>query len=112
MATGKKTSTTMKLTANAIETVHLRRFLRQHPFLAQLLPSNGVVFQCDGDAPSPSKDYGQLEINLDKVTPSLFAAPSHFSSARLTLVEDHHSQRRRFSLPRRDQRHLRRLLPR
>ena len=56
-----------KLNANAIETSDLREFLRQHPFLAQLIPTTGVVFQCDGDAPSPSKDYGQLEINLDKV---------------------------------------------
>jgi hypothetical protein len=46
---------------------NLRDFLIQHRLLAQILPSNGIVFQCDGTAPSPSKDYGQLEIHFDKV---------------------------------------------
>lgn len=41
--------------------------LREYPFLRQLIPSNGLIFRCDADAPSPSKDYGQLEIYLDRL---------------------------------------------
>ena len=44
-----------------------RSFFRDHPFLAKLIPSNGILFECYATAPSPSKDYGQIQIQLDKV---------------------------------------------
>ena len=55
------------MNANPIETCDIRRYARNYPFLFHLIPADGVLFQCDGDAPSPSKDYGQLQINLDQV---------------------------------------------
>ena len=66
MATVKK-ATVSNMNAHPIETCDLRRYARNYPFLFHLIPADGVLFQCDGDAPSPSKDYGQLQINLDQV---------------------------------------------
>ncbi|CAF1052894.1 unnamed protein product [Adineta ricciae] len=54
-------------TAYPPETCDTRLYLKEHPFLAALLPKTGVLFECDGDAPSPSKDYGQLQISIDKI---------------------------------------------
>ena len=45
----------------------MRQYFKDHPLLAQLLPTTGVILECDAQAPSPSKDYGQLQINLDRV---------------------------------------------
>ncbi len=45
----------------------IRRFKKEHPFLSTLLREDGILFECDGEAPSPSKDYGQLQITMDKV---------------------------------------------
>jgi F-box protein 36 len=52
---------------NVPETCDVHVFIKNHPFLSTLLRKDGVLFECDGDAPSPSKDYGQLQITLDKV---------------------------------------------
>ncbi|CAF3587526.1 unnamed protein product, partial [Rotaria sp. Silwood2] len=49
------------------ETCDMRHFIKEHPFLSELLREDGTVFECDGQAPAPSKDYGQLQITLDKV---------------------------------------------
>ncbi len=49
------------------QTCDIRRFRKEHPFLSELLREDGVLFECDGEAPSPSKDYGQLQITMDKV---------------------------------------------
>jgi len=53
--------------AYPIQTCDIHRFKKEHPFLSELLRDDGVLFECDGQAPSPSKDYGQLQITLDKV---------------------------------------------
>ncbi len=45
----------------------IRRFKKEHPFLSELLRDDGILFECDGEAPAPSKDYGQLQITMDKV---------------------------------------------
>lgn len=50
-----------------IQTFDVPQFLKQHPLLSTLVSKNGVLFECDGDAPSPSKDYGQLQISVDRV---------------------------------------------
>ena len=52
---------------NPDQTCDIHHFMKQHPFLSQLLRKDGILFECDGEAPSPSKDYGQLQISLDKV---------------------------------------------
>jgi hypothetical protein len=52
---------------NLHQTCDIRLFKKQHPFLSQLLRDDGILFECDGEAPSPSKDYGQLQITMDKV---------------------------------------------
>ena len=52
---------------NVPETIDIHHFIKQHPFLATLLRKDGVLFECDGEAPSPSKDYGQLSITLNQV---------------------------------------------
>ncbi|CAF0766433.1 unnamed protein product [Rotaria sordida] len=49
------------------ETCNMRHFMKQHPLLSQVLHEDGILFECDGQAPAPSKDYGQLQITLDKV---------------------------------------------
>ena len=49
------------------ETIDARQFVKEHPFLSTLLNQDGILFECDGEAPSPSKDYGQLQITMDKV---------------------------------------------
>ena len=49
------------------ETCDIHKFLKKHPFLSELVRKDGIIFECDGEAPSPSKDYGQLQINKDKV---------------------------------------------
>ena len=51
--------------ADQICDVH--QYFKGHHFLFSLLPENGVLFECDAQAPSPSKDYGQLQLTLDKV---------------------------------------------
>lgn len=52
----------------ATNVVDLRQFFAQHRLLAELYPENELIFRCDGDAPAPSKDYGQLEIDRDHLT--------------------------------------------
>jgi hypothetical protein len=49
------------------ETCDMNKFLQEHPFLSGLVGKNGVLFECYGDAPSPSKDYGQIQININQV---------------------------------------------
>lgn len=44
-----------------------KEFFRDHPFLAELIRTDGILFECYATAPSPSKDYGQIQILLDKV---------------------------------------------
>jgi hypothetical protein len=46
----------------------IREFLSDHPFLSELIRKDGILFECYGDAPSPSKDYGQIQIKIDKVS--------------------------------------------
>ncbi|UJR08718.1 hypothetical protein I4U23_012975 [Adineta vaga] len=70
MATHKKLIMPSNSTTNniyPIQTCDINQYLKEHPFLATLIHKNGVLFECDGDAPSPSKDYGQLQINFDRV---------------------------------------------
>jgi hypothetical protein len=68
----KKTATVSGHTY-PIETCDIQRFLKEHPLLSTLIREDGVVFQYDGEAPSPSKDYGQLQINnKDKVKKAFF----------------------------------------
>ncbi|CAF1325268.1 unnamed protein product [Adineta steineri] len=62
MSSYKNTNTTYP-----IQTFDVPKFLKEHPFLSGLLKKDGNLFQCDGDAPSPSKDYGQLQINSNTV---------------------------------------------
>lgn len=58
----------LKKTSIAVQQVcNVQQYEKQHKFLFALLPKNGVLFECDGQAPSPSKDYGQLQLTLDKV---------------------------------------------
>ncbi len=45
----------------------IKKFLNDHPFLSKLIRKDGVLFECYGTAPSPSKDYGQIQITIDKV---------------------------------------------
>ena len=45
----------------------MRRFVKEHPLLSKLFREDGVLFECDGEAPSPSKDYGQIQISMDQV---------------------------------------------
>ena len=55
--------------AHTVETCDIRRFKKEHPFLAELLRNDdGVIFECDAQAPSPSKDYGQLQITDKQVS--------------------------------------------
>jgi hypothetical protein len=84
-----------------IQTCDIHKFLKEHPFLSQLLRKDGILFECDGDAPSPSKDYGQLQINLDKVKmiKSIFFSSSYFLGYS-SLVENNTSEYRRFNLSR------------
>lgn len=49
------------------QTCDIRRFKKEHPFLSELLRTDGIIFECDAQAPSPSKDYGQIQITLDQV---------------------------------------------
>ncbi|CAF1337061.1 unnamed protein product [Rotaria magnacalcarata] len=52
---------------NPDQICNMRQFLKVHPFLSQLVRDDGILFECDGQAPAPSKDYGRLEITIDKV---------------------------------------------
>lgn len=61
------TATKQSEAAKADKICHVQQYFHEHPFLASLIPKNGILFECDGDAPSPSKDYGQLQVGLDKV---------------------------------------------
>ena len=56
-----------KTNTPVIQICDTRRFKKEHPFLSELLRDDGVLFECDGQAPSPSKDYGQLQVTTDKV---------------------------------------------
>jgi hypothetical protein len=49
------------------QTCDMRLFIKEHPFLSKLVREDGILFECDGEAPAPSKDYGQLNITMDKV---------------------------------------------
>lgn len=51
----------------ANESFDIEQFLKQHPFLSEIINKNETLFECYGDAPAPSKDYGQIQIKLDKV---------------------------------------------
>ncbi len=84
-----------------IQTCDIHKFLKEHSFLSQLLRKDGILFECDGDAPSPSKDYGQLQINLDKVKmiKSILFSSSYFLGYS-SLVENNTSEYRRFNLSR------------
>ncbi|CAF0884936.1 unnamed protein product [Adineta ricciae] len=53
--------------AHRHETCDVQQFRKEHPFLSALFRKDGVLFECDSQAPSPSKDYGQLQITMDKV---------------------------------------------
>ena len=44
------------------------QYLRDHPFLSELIRKDGTLLECYGDAPPPSKDYGQILIKIDKVS--------------------------------------------
>jgi hypothetical protein len=57
----------MSNNAYPIQKSDIHQFLKEHPFLSTLISEDGVLFECCGEAPSPSKDYGQIQINLDKV---------------------------------------------
>jgi len=77
MASTKKKSDDHKRTSHATDHQHknpypnqtcdLHRFRKEHPLLSELLSDDGIIFECNAQAPSPSKDYGQLEITMDKV---------------------------------------------
>ncbi|CAF0783538.1 unnamed protein product [Adineta steineri] len=49
------------------QTCDINQFRKEHPFLSKLLREDGILFECDSQAPSPSKDYGQLQVTMDKV---------------------------------------------
>jgi hypothetical protein len=83
-----------------IQTCDIHKFIKAHPFLSQLLRKDGVLFECDGDAPSPSKDYGQLQINLDKVNAQINFFSSSCFLGYSSLVENNTSEYRRFNLSR------------
>ncbi len=53
-----------------LQTCDIHKFLKEHPFLSELIGEDGILFECAAEAPSPSKDYGQIQINLDKVNQS------------------------------------------
>ena len=55
-------------TAHHHETCDVQKFRKEHPFLSALFRKDGILFECDSQAPSPSKDYGQLQITMDKVS--------------------------------------------
>jgi len=54
------------------EICNLRKFLKKHPLLSELIGKDEILFECYGDAPSPSKDYGQIQISIDKVNQIFF----------------------------------------
>lgn len=66
-STKHKTTMIPKTQVNPISICDLCQYLKEHKIFRTILPTNGLIFRCDGDAPAPSKDYGQLEIHLDKV---------------------------------------------
>lgn len=68
------------------ETCDLQKFKKEHPFLSALFRKDGVLFECDGQAPSPSKDYGQLQITTDKVSSRNKYSFSYFFYCRLFFV--------------------------
>ncbi|CAF1245929.1 unnamed protein product [Rotaria sordida] len=43
------------------------KYLKEHPLLSKLVGENKILFECSAIAPSPSKDYGRIEINFDQV---------------------------------------------
>lgn len=49
------------------ENFDLKQVLNGRPFLLNLLVNKTSLLECDAQAPSPSKDYGRLEINLNQV---------------------------------------------
>lgn len=67
LATISNQSTTNNTNGYPLQTCDIRRFKKEHPFLSELLRDDEIIFECDAQAPSPSKDYGQLQITLDKV---------------------------------------------
>lgn len=77
MASTKKKSDDHKRTSHATDHHHkdpypnqtcdLHSFRKEHRLLSELLSDDGIIFECNAQAPSPSKDYGQLEITMDKV---------------------------------------------
>lgn len=66
------TSAKQNQKASTPETCDIRRFKKEHPFLSALLREDGVIFECDSQAPAPSKDYGQLQITTDQVNERIF----------------------------------------
>ncbi|CAF1068028.1 unnamed protein product [Didymodactylos carnosus] len=53
--------------SNNVYPFEFSNFKQNFHQLFDLLRKDGVVFECDAEAPSPSKDYGQLQITTDKV---------------------------------------------
>ncbi|CAF0867557.1 unnamed protein product [Didymodactylos carnosus] len=53
--------------AYPMQTYDFNNFKQNFHQLFELVRKDGVVFECDAEAPSPSKDYGQLQITTDKV---------------------------------------------
>ena len=49
------------------EVFDVHRFAGKHPLLSQLIRENEVLFECGSEAPSPSKDYGHIQINFNQV---------------------------------------------
>ncbi|CAF3426316.1 unnamed protein product [Rotaria socialis] len=52
---------------NSKKSFNIHEYLKEHPLLAGIIVKNEILFECHGEAPSPSKDYGQIEINLDQI---------------------------------------------
>ncbi|CAF3755946.1 unnamed protein product [Rotaria sp. Silwood1] len=52
---------------NQIRIIDIRKYLKEHPLLSKLVGENEILFEYGSIAPSPSKDYGQIEINFDEV---------------------------------------------
>lgn len=45
----------------------IHKFVQEHPLLSKRLGKDGILFESGCEAPSPSKDYGHIQINIDQV---------------------------------------------
>ncbi|CAF1565471.1 unnamed protein product [Rotaria magnacalcarata] len=52
---------------NSKKSFNIHEYLKEHSLLARIIVRNQILFECHGEAPSPSKDYGQIEINFDQI---------------------------------------------